>query len=247
VIKFFRHIRKALLMENRTGKYFKYAIGEIVLVVIGILIALQINNWNENRIAQNSKTQYCEQLLEEIEFDIQGINDQIERLEGDIKSYNSYVAIYETPDISIDTIYKNIKKVPASNGLASFNTKTIEVLKSTGDIKLFSNKIQTQLVILENRHKYYFDAHKANYGIYMSTLAGSYLMNALSIERKLANQERFTKALNFKEKLPDQLAKMHLGLTAKGFADKASLDILKNILKDIEELKVFIVEELEIQ
>ena len=36
-------------MENKTGKYFKYAIGEIVLVVIGILIALQINNWNERR------------------------------------------------------------------------------------------------------------------------------------------------------------------------------------------------------
>jgi len=49
MIKFFRHIRKSLLMENKTGKYFKYAIGEIVLVVIGILIALQINNWNENR------------------------------------------------------------------------------------------------------------------------------------------------------------------------------------------------------
>ena len=49
MIKFFRHIRKSLLMENKTSKYFKYAIGEIILVVIGILIALQINNWNESR------------------------------------------------------------------------------------------------------------------------------------------------------------------------------------------------------
>tara|TARA_R110001606_G_scaffold393106_2_gene562718 strand:+ start:341 stop:1087 length:747 start_codon:yes stop_codon:yes gene_type:complete len=53
MIKFFRKIRQNLLMENKTGKYFKYAIGEIVLVVIGILIALQINNWNENR--QNNR------------------------------------------------------------------------------------------------------------------------------------------------------------------------------------------------
>jgi hypothetical protein len=43
-------------MENKTGKYFKYAIGEIVLVVIGILIALQINNWNENRLNSNKET-----------------------------------------------------------------------------------------------------------------------------------------------------------------------------------------------
>ena len=49
MIKFFRHIRQRLISEGKTGKYLKYAIGEIVLVVIGILIALQINNWNENR------------------------------------------------------------------------------------------------------------------------------------------------------------------------------------------------------
>lgn len=46
MIKFFQKIRQNSLMENKTGKYLKYAIGEIVLVVIGILIALQINNWN---------------------------------------------------------------------------------------------------------------------------------------------------------------------------------------------------------
>ena len=40
------------MSENKTGKYFKYAIGEIVLVVIGILIALQINTWNENRLGR---------------------------------------------------------------------------------------------------------------------------------------------------------------------------------------------------
>ena len=48
MIKFFRKIRYDLMEKNKTGKYFKYAIGEIVLVVIGILIALQINNWNED-------------------------------------------------------------------------------------------------------------------------------------------------------------------------------------------------------
>jgi hypothetical protein len=55
MIKFFRKIRQNLLMENKTGKYFKYAIGEIVLVVIGILIALQINNWNQERQFQNEE------------------------------------------------------------------------------------------------------------------------------------------------------------------------------------------------
>ncbi|MGB5318748.1 DUF6090 family protein [Eudoraea sp.] len=47
MIKFFRRIRQQLLKENNLSKYLLYAIGEIVLVVIGILIALQINNWNQ--------------------------------------------------------------------------------------------------------------------------------------------------------------------------------------------------------
>lgn len=49
MIKFFRHIRRQLLGEGKTGKYFKYAIGEIILVMIGILLALQVNNWNTER------------------------------------------------------------------------------------------------------------------------------------------------------------------------------------------------------
>jgi len=49
MIKFFRKIRQNLLIENKTGKYLKYAIGEIVLVMIGILLALQVSDWNQDR------------------------------------------------------------------------------------------------------------------------------------------------------------------------------------------------------
>lgn len=55
MIKFFRKIRYDLMTQNKTSKYFKYAIGEIVLVVIGILIALQINNANERRKARQQE------------------------------------------------------------------------------------------------------------------------------------------------------------------------------------------------
>ncbi len=53
MIKFFRKIRQRLLTENKFSKYLLYAIGEIALVVIGILIALSINNWNEGRKIQD--------------------------------------------------------------------------------------------------------------------------------------------------------------------------------------------------
>jgi len=70
MIKFFRQIRKSLLMENNTGKYFKYAIGEIVLVVIGILIALSINNWNENRKQKETLNSIYSIVKEDLQVDI---------------------------------------------------------------------------------------------------------------------------------------------------------------------------------
>lgn len=75
MIKFFKHIRKSLLMENKTSKYFKYAIGEIVLVVIGILIALQINNWNENKKIKKAVITTISLLKDEIQTNKGKINN----------------------------------------------------------------------------------------------------------------------------------------------------------------------------
>nr|WP_282043657.1 DUF6090 family protein [Winogradskyella flava] len=69
MIKFFRKIRQQLIQENKMGKYFKYAIGEILLVVIGILIALQINNWNENRKSRLTEVTKLNKLLEDLKLD----------------------------------------------------------------------------------------------------------------------------------------------------------------------------------
>lgn len=81
MIKFFRHIRKSLLMENKTGKYFKYAIGEIVLVVIGILIALQINNWNQNRKNTIKETQFLKNFKTDLLANQKELKRVIEKTE----------------------------------------------------------------------------------------------------------------------------------------------------------------------
>lgn len=68
MIKFFRRIRYNLMETGKTGKYFKYAIGEIVLVVIGILIALQINNWNQERLQQQSELKFLKGIQAEFKL-----------------------------------------------------------------------------------------------------------------------------------------------------------------------------------
>lgn len=75
MIKFFRKIRYKLMSENKTTKYFKYAVGEIVLVVIGILIALQINNWNEDRKEQIRQAAILSKFLQDLKSD--SINYQL--------------------------------------------------------------------------------------------------------------------------------------------------------------------------
>lgn len=70
MINFFRRIRQQLLTENRFSKYLLYAIGEILLVVFGILIALQINNWNEKQIVKNNINLYLGSLIQDMGEDI---------------------------------------------------------------------------------------------------------------------------------------------------------------------------------
>jgi hypothetical protein len=69
MINFFRKIRQNMLTENKVSKYLLYAIGEIILVVIGILIALQVNNWNQERYQKETEAIYLTQLLEETRAD----------------------------------------------------------------------------------------------------------------------------------------------------------------------------------
>ncbi len=83
MIKFFRHIRQNLIMENKTGKYLKYAIGEIVLVVFGILIALQINNWNEQRKLKAVELNLLYELQDVLEGGVDGeLKFQLSQIES---------------------------------------------------------------------------------------------------------------------------------------------------------------------
>ena len=112
MIKFFRKIRQDLLMENKSGKYFKYAIGEIVLVVIGILIALQINNWNENRKAKVKERVLYSRMIMDLKTDENRINTHIDYYSKDLEFLNK--VYLNTQGLSIEDSIMDFSSLRAS-------------------------------------------------------------------------------------------------------------------------------------
>ena len=138
MIKFFRKIRYNLIETGKTGKYFKYAIGEIILVVIGILIALQINNWNEKR--QTNIAERNALIALKIEFE-----QNIKRLEIICKHRKtaevSFRKYYEL--ITNDTISNEIKAKKrlrsGFGGTWDIKNTVLEGLMNSGNIENIKN------------------------------------------------------------------------------------------------------------
>ncbi|TRZ41626.1 DUF6090 family protein [Robertkochia solimangrovi] len=103
---FFNKIRHKMLQEGKTGKYLKYAAGEIILVVIGILIALQVNNWNENRKQQKVKRSYTSSIINDFKKDSAALQSLITQLERDSLVFNSFTQRLLSSKSNTDTIVK---------------------------------------------------------------------------------------------------------------------------------------------
>lgn len=102
MLPFFRKIRYRLAEDNQFFKYSRYAIGEIVLVVIGILIALQINTWNEQRKNEIEETIILKSLIEDLKADIKGYNEAIDWLKSRQANVDSVLMFLNNPNVLVD-------------------------------------------------------------------------------------------------------------------------------------------------
>ena len=104
MIPFFRKIRKKMADDNKPMKYARYAIGEILLVVIGILIALQINTWNEERKAKIYEYTLKKEIYNSLLEDIISINGLIEGQKTILKSCEQLIHALEEDSVKQDSI-----------------------------------------------------------------------------------------------------------------------------------------------
>ena len=158
MIKFFRKIRQRLLTENKFSKYLIYAVGEIILVVIGILIALYINNKNEERKFDLEVIEQLKLLSDEIEADIEGYEFKIDYLpnyidyfkkvsKGDYKDLdlNEFPSMLISSEYDLYYLSNNFKILTENGGVNRIKNKKLIRL-----LGFYCNIARTELSLILN-------------------------------------------------------------------------------------------------
>jgi hypothetical protein len=172
MIKFFRKIRYDLMGKNKTGKYLKYAIGEIILVVIGILIALQVSHWNNQSADRKSEKRYLSELILDLQTDSIVISKTKKYSDRQALSKNKLQKYFEGKQIIEDSLasYFSYQWRPA----AKFNpiTTTLDEMKSTGNIGVIQNtSIRRKILETYNYYTTHIDNNEERYLIQQNALA----------------------------------------------------------------------------
>ena len=165
MLKFFRGIRRKLIDEDNLKKYLIYAIGEILLVMIGILLALQVNNWNENKKDKKVENKLLIELEENLKVNLNRLQDEI------LKEQNSIIAInlvvehidnrkpyHDSLDIHFRQAFKAYDIVLSSSAFEAIKSRGFEIIHSDSlrknVIELFDvtySNLISETVRLENQ------------------------------------------------------------------------------------------------
>lgn len=154
MIKLFGKIRQRYISEGKTGKYLKYAVGEIILVMIGILLALQVNNWNLEQTEKKRETKYLTNIVLDLKKDIARLEYLItfrkERLLGDQNLMQQMTGISSG---NLTELSKNIVHTLMEENFSPNNSTFLE-LTNSGNFNLITNdSIKVLLLALEEHYK----------------------------------------------------------------------------------------------
>jgi hypothetical protein len=154
MIKFFRKIRHRLLSQNKISRYFLYAIGEIILVVIGILIALQINTWNQDRI--NNKEE--ERILKAISAELK-LSKFLFTMGADVQddvmsSAKSLLGRMQNREVDREAIEKELSAL-TGRWLSGTPTSIYDALIGSGELKIISSEeLRNELASLKSDQEF---------------------------------------------------------------------------------------------
>lgn len=162
MIKFFRQIRQKLLQENRFSKYLFYALGEIILVVIGILLALQIDTWNTHKNNRAKELVYLKSYHEDLKKNITELNRVIEKSNRTIGASDSLLRL-ATGQLEVEDIKTMEGLVMESLNYTLFLSQegTIKDIFGTGDLALIQNDTIRKSMVNWNSDLKYLTEYEA--------------------------------------------------------------------------------------
>ena len=184
--KFFRKIRQNSIKENKTINYLKYAFGEIILVVIGILIALQINNWNERRKNKATEQQLLTSLLQEFETNLAILDNTIET---NTKIFETCVKIGDftgpsLPEISEKEMSQYLVGAFKYESRYVPNQGTLNEINNSGKLSLLSD-ISLRKAISEWHSQYELVKNQENYVVEERDFTHKFFINSGNFRRHL--------------------------------------------------------------
>ncbi len=196
MIKFFRKIRYNLMEKNKTGKYLKYAIGEIILVVIGILFALQINNWNLKNVQKKEGRTYLTSIKSNLVQDTLALRLTIQNIKLTLKTLDSTAGLISMNESILLKGPDITQAMLTTHNFVTENT-SVEDLTSSGKFNLIDNQKIAQLTLL------YYNNIENNVGIfnrsieiYTRDIIAPYFMNRYQMDFDYPNSLKFNKKLN---------------------------------------------------
>lgn len=244
MITIFRNIRKTLIEQGKTanpalpaGRYLKYAIGEILLVVIGILIALQVNNWNEEKIDRNLEQVYLQNLVNDLESQLLELNRQksgaqfvkeaLNRVSSNLNNgFNEADMIKYNQDMQSIIITRTLNLYAA----------TFADLKSTGNMNLIRNETLKQDILnyfqFSNRDVYVIRKNAESYHhTFIQEFMGSLLVNfdLGGMNNRLHNSSSLSESLDLAKFEPEVDSLFNTQL-AKRLTDLDNQQKVKNIV-----------------
>lgn len=186
MIKFFRHIRRRLIAEKKAGPYILYALGEIILVVIGILIALQINNYSEHQKEREKEKVLLSNLANDVQLDVDHIEYNTKLSRERLNRLDSLVQLLKTPDRinSLDFIRRSYEFV--FDQYFKSNSGIFDEAVSSGQMSYIQNEKLRQSIF-----NYYRNA-KESYTDGTTRQITDEFITPLLVEHVYLNQEGLT-------------------------------------------------------
>ncbi|WP_167616852.1 DUF6090 family protein [Maribellus sediminis] len=170
MIRFFSKIRYQLAAENKVAKYLRYAVGEILLVVIGILIAVQVNNWNEARKERIQEHLLVQSIISDLKMDTLMINQTLRILKEDTTRVFGFIKRMSDSKVTIDTLVQiaRFEFDPRLHVSTTFTDNTFKSLLSTGSLNILDNWLQDELLQINEMHEANISRTQLNSGAYVS-------------------------------------------------------------------------------